>query len=60
MNGKEDKSNWAFGGGVLSGLGAGFFFLQQSALMFVGAMLLGLGVGLIITSILSSINLKKE
>lgn len=60
MNGKEDKSNWAIGGGVLSGLGAGFFFLQQSALMFVGAMLLGLGVGLIITSILSSINLKKE
>ncbi|GAA4810009.1 hypothetical protein [Litoribaculum gwangyangense] len=60
MNGKDDKSNWAIGGGILSGLGAGFFFLQQSALMFVGAMLLGLGIGLIITSILSSINLKKE
>jgi len=60
MNGKEDKSNWAIGGGILAGLGAGFFFLQQSALMFVGAMLLGLGIGLTITSILSSVYGKKQ
>ena len=60
MNGKEDKSNWAIGGGILAGLGAGFFFLHQSALMFVGAMLLGLGIGLIITSVLSSICSNKK
>ncbi|WP_242092265.1 hypothetical protein [Aestuariivivens sediminicola] len=59
MNTKEDKSNWAIGGGILAGLGTGFFFLEQSALMFVGAILLGLGVGLIITSILSGANNRK-
>jgi hypothetical protein len=60
MNTKDDKSNWAIGGGILAGLGGGFFFLHQSALMFVGAMLFGLGIGLIITSILSSFSSKKE
>ncbi|WP_242083882.1 hypothetical protein [Aestuariivivens sediminis] len=60
MSSKEDKSNWAIGGGLLAGLGAGFFFLQQSALMFVGAIILGLGIGLTITSILSSVYSRKE
>ena len=49
----EDKSLWAIGGGVLIGLGVGFFFLQQSALAFVGCILLGLGLGLMVTAILS-------
>tara|TARA_R110002126_G_scaffold26030_4_gene88420 strand:+ start:1170 stop:1343 length:174 start_codon:yes stop_codon:yes gene_type:complete len=53
MNNKEDKSNWAIGGGILGGLGMGFFFLEESALMFVGSIILGLGIGLLITSILS-------
>lgn len=48
-----DKSTWAIGGGVLLGLGVGFFFLQQSALFFVGSLLAGLGAGLIVTAILS-------
>ncbi|ULC57848.1 hypothetical protein MBM09_07925 [Flaviramulus sp. BrNp1-15] len=56
INDKEDKSNWAIGGGVIIGLGVGFFFLAESALMFVGSILLGLGIGLLITSILSSRN----
>jgi hypothetical protein len=50
----RDKSTWAVGGGILAGLGVGFFFLQHSALAFVGALIAGLGVGLIITSIISS------
>lgn len=50
---KEDKSTWAIGGGLLLGLGVGFFFLQVSALVFVGCIIGGLGLGLIITSILS-------
>lgn len=50
---KEDKSTWAIGGGLLLGLGAGFFFLQTSALVFVGCMIAGLGLGLILTSIIS-------
>lgn len=50
---KEDKSTWAIGGGLLLGLGIGFFFLQGSALAFVGCILAGLGLGLVITSIIS-------
>lgn len=48
---KADKSMWAIGGGVLLGLGIGFFFLPN-ALAFVGSLLAGLGLGLIITAIL--------
>jgi hypothetical protein len=51
----DDKSTWAIGGGVLLGIGVGFFFLQKSALAFVGSILLGLGLGLIITSIISTV-----
>lgn len=52
---EEDKSTWAIGGGLLLGVGVGFFFLQQgSALAFVGSMIGGLGLGLLVTSIISS------
>jgi len=54
-NNKDDKSTWAIGGGVLLGIGVGFFFLKSSpALAFVGSILAGLGIGLMITSIISS------
>ena len=50
----EDKSTWATGGGIIAGLGVGFFLLQtMGSLAFVGSLLVGLGLGLIITSILS-------
>ena len=52
-NKTTDKSTWATGGGVLLGLGVGFFFLKESALAFVGSLLGGLGLGLIVTSIIS-------
>lgn len=52
---KDDKSTWAIGGGLLLGLGVGFFFLKESALVFVGCLLAGLGLGLMITSIISSL-----
>jgi hypothetical protein len=51
----EDKSIWATGGGVLLGVGVGFFFLQESVFAFVGSILGGLGLGLIATSIISAI-----
>jgi len=57
-NEKGDKSTWAIGGGLLIGLGVGFFFLKVSALAFVGSMLAGLGLGLMVTSILSSMKQK--
>ena len=53
-NKEEDKSTWAIGGGLLLGLGVGFFFIQESVLAFVGSMIGGLGLGLLETSILSS------
>lgn len=52
-NKNENKSTWAIGGGVLLGIGVGFFFLRVSPLAFVGCILGGLGLGLMITSIIS-------
>jgi hypothetical protein len=49
----DNKSAWAVGGGLLMGLGVGFFFLQGSPLAFVGSLLAGLGLGLLIAAILS-------
>jgi hypothetical protein len=50
---KADKSTWAIGGGVIVGLGVGFFFLQQSPLYFVGSLMLGLGLGIVISANIS-------
>ena len=55
---KDDKSTWAIGGGLLMGLGIGFFFLKASALAFVGSILAGLGLGLMATAIISSVKQK--
>lgn len=57
-NEKGDKSTWAIGGGLLIGLGVGFFFLKASALAFVGSIIAGLGLGLMATSIISSVKQK--
>jgi hypothetical protein len=53
-NKKEDRSTWAIGGGVIIGLGVGFFFLPMSPLYFVGSMMAGLGLGIVVSAILSS------
>ena len=50
---KDDKSSWAIGGGLLMGMGVGFFFLMESVFAFVGSILVGLGLGLMISSIIS-------
>ncbi len=56
MTDKKGKvSTWAVGGGLLAGLGVGFFFLETSALAFVGCMLIGLGFGLFAAAVLSKI-----
>jgi hypothetical protein len=57
-NKKADRSTWAIGGGLLLGLGVGFFFLKESALAFVGSMFIGLGLGLMVTSIISRVKQK--
>jgi hypothetical protein len=57
-NKKDDKSTWAIGGGLLLGMGVGFFFLKESVLAFIGSMFIGLGLGLMITSIISRVKQK--
>ncbi|MBR9872869.1 hypothetical protein L3V31_00685 [Vibrio sp. J1-1] len=49
----KDKSNWAIGGGTLLGLGVGMVFIQHSALAFVGCLIAGIGLGLIIAAVIS-------
>lgn len=51
----DDKSTWAIGGGLLLGVGVGFFFFPRSIFAFVGSIIGGLGLGLLVTSILSTI-----
>jgi len=53
MNKKNDKSTWIIGGTTLIGIGIGFIFLQQSALLFVASILIGIGVGVVIASLTS-------
>ena len=53
-NKKDDKSSWAIGGTTLIGIGVGFIFLRTSALLFVASILIGIGLGLVIVSIISS------
>jgi F0F1-type ATP synthase assembly protein I len=52
-NKKSDKSTWAIGGTTLIGVGVGFVFLKESPLFFVASILIGIGLGLVITSLIS-------
>ena len=49
----SDKSTWAIGGTTLIGIGVGFIFLKVSPLFFVASILIGIGLGLVITSFIS-------
>jgi hypothetical protein len=51
----EDRTTWATGGGLLLGVGVGFFFFPESIFSFIGSIIGGLGLGLITTSILATI-----
>ena len=52
--------DWAVGGGLFIGLGAGFFLLTLHALCFVGSIFLGLGLGLLVGSMGSKKEEAKE
>jgi hypothetical protein len=56
MNKKDDKSNWIIGGTTLIGLGVGFIFLKTSGLLFVASILIGIGVGLVLAPLISTLN----
>ena len=53
MKNEKPNSSWAVGGGLMIGLGVGFFFLQTNVFAFVGCLLAGLGVGLFTSAMLS-------
>jgi hypothetical protein len=53
MTKKEDKSSWAIGGTTLIGVGVGLIFIQSSPILFVASILIGIGLGLVITPIIS-------
>ncbi|WP_192035003.1 hypothetical protein [Halomonas sp. YLGW01] len=47
------KVTWIIGGGVLLGLGMGLFFLEHAGLAFLGALMSGLGAGLLFSAVMS-------
>ena len=51
---RHDRSSWAVGGGMMLGLGVGFFFLPTSIFAFVGCLLGGIGLGLLVAALTSS------
>ena len=55
MADNKKMSSWAVGGGLLVGLGVGFFFLETSALAFIGCMVIGLGFGLFAAALLANV-----
>jgi multisubunit Na+/H+ antiporter MnhG subunit len=59
MNKKDDMSKWVIGGTTLIGLGVGFIFLKTSGLIFVASILIGIGTGLVLAPLISTINRQK-
>ena len=53
--GKEmsERSSWAVGGGTMLGVGVGFFFFPKSIFIFIGCIIAGIGLGLIVGALLS-------
>jgi hypothetical protein len=51
-DGSGDRGSWAIGGMTLVGLGVGLIFIKASALLFVASLLSGIGVGLLIASVI--------
>ncbi len=49
---KIDRSGWAVGGGTMIGIGVGFFLLPFSVFYFIGSILGGIGLGLVIGAII--------
>ncbi|MGQ8337041.1 hypothetical protein ACUNWD_10865 [Sunxiuqinia sp. A32] len=46
----EYKNTWIIGSTTMLGLGIGFIFLQNSVQIFAASLIIGIGVGLVVTS----------
>ena len=53
MKKDDDRKGMIIGGTTLLGLAVGFYLLQYNALYFVGSLLAGIGIGLIIAALSS-------
>ena len=51
---RTDRGAWAIGGTTLMGLGVGFIFIRTSVLVFVASLLIGIGLGLLVASLIPS------
>ena len=52
-NKKSGKRSWAVGGCTLIGIGVGFIFLRVNVFYFLASILVGIGLGLLIASLIS-------
>lgn len=43
-----DRGSWVIGGGTMLGVGIGFFLLHISVFFFIGSIIAGIGLGIII------------
>ena len=57
VNKKDDKSSWAVGGCTMIGIGVGFIFLTIHVFYFIASIMIGIGMDLLIASLISK---KKE
>lgn len=54
---KDDKSGLAIGGMTMVGVGVGLIFVKTNAILMAASVIIGVGLGLVIASIISG---KKE
>lgn len=52
---KEDINEWIVGGTTLIGLGVGFIFFKTSIFLFLACLLIGVGLGLVLSPIVAKI-----
>ena len=56
----NSTDSWIIGGTTLLGLGAGFLMPQTSVMAFIACLVIGAGMGLIISSIFSKKQTEKQ
>ena len=54
-NKKDDRSTWAIGGTTMIGVGVGLIFLKTSPLIMAASIIIGVGLGLLITAVISGL-----
>lgn len=50
----NERSSWAVGGGTMLGVGVGFFFFPHSIFSFVGSIIAGIGLGLLVAALIKN------